>query len=72
MSEPHNLNWKNLKQGVITVQPQLEYASTVWSPWQKYLVNAIEKVQRCSARYIKTTILTPVYQLWSKTSNGIP
>ena len=27
-------------------------ASTVWSPWQRYLVDDVEKVQRRSARYI--------------------
>ena len=26
------------------VQPQLEYASPVWSPWQRYLVDDVEKV----------------------------
>ena len=34
------------------VCPQLEYACTVWSPWQGYLINTIEKVQRRAARYI--------------------
>ena len=34
------------------VRPQLEYASTVWSPWQRYLVDDVERVQRRSARYI--------------------
>ena len=34
------------------VQLQLEYASTVWPPWQRCLVDAIEKVQRRSAHYI--------------------
>ena len=35
------------------VRPQLEYISTVWSPWQRYLVDdAVEKVQHRSARYI--------------------
>ena len=33
------------------VRPQLEYA-TIWSPWQRYLVDGIEKVQCRSARYI--------------------
>ena len=35
------------------VLPQLEYTSTVWSPWQRYLVDAIEKVQCRSAHYIR-------------------
>ena len=34
------------------VRPQLEYASTIWSPWQRYLVDDVEKVQRRSTRYI--------------------
>ena len=28
------------------VRPHLEYASTVWSPWQQGLTKSIEKVQR--------------------------
>ena len=34
------------------VHPQLEYACTVWLPWQGYLINTIEKVQYHAARYI--------------------
>ena len=34
------------------VRPKLEYASTVWSPWQNYLIDAIEKVQRRAAHYV--------------------
>jgi len=34
------------------VCPHLEYASVVWSPWQAYLEEAIEKVQRRVARYV--------------------
>ena len=34
------------------VRPKLEYASIVWSPWQVYLINSIEKVQRRAARYV--------------------
>ena len=34
------------------VWPQLQYASTVWSPWQRYLVGAIKKVHGHSACYI--------------------
>ena len=34
------------------VRPQLEYASVVWSPWQQGLSASIEKVQRCSARFV--------------------
>ena len=36
----------------LLVRLQLEYASTVWSPWQRYLVDATEKVQCHAARYI--------------------
>jgi len=34
------------------VRPQLEYASVVWLPWQTYLEDAIEKVQRRAACYV--------------------
>ena len=34
------------------VRPQLEYTSTVWSPWQNTLINSIEKIQRRAARYV--------------------
>jgi len=34
------------------VRPQLEYCSTVWHPWQKYLIYKIEQVQRSAARYV--------------------
>ncbi len=34
------------------VRPTLEYASSVWSPHQKELVNSIEMVQRRAARYV--------------------
>jgi len=30
----------------------LEYASPVWSPWQVYLLNFIEKVQHHAACYV--------------------
>ena len=44
------------------VRPQLEHVSTVWSPWQTYIVDAIEKVQCRSACYIYNDyiILIPV------------
>ena len=42
------------------VWPQLEYASTVWSPWQRYLVDAIEKVQCHAARYHPDTSVSTV------------
>jgi len=34
------------------VYPHIEYASVVWSPWQTYLEDAVEKVQRRAARYV--------------------
>ena len=34
------------------IRPKLEYASVVWSPWQQFLVDNIEKVQHRSARYV--------------------
>ena len=34
------------------VRPHLEYASTVWSPWQLGLSAMLEKVQRCAARFV--------------------
>ena len=34
------------------VRPQLEYCSTIWSPWQKTLSQKIESVQRSAARYV--------------------
>ena len=34
------------------VRPQLEYCSTVWHPWQKYLTYKIEQVQRSADRYV--------------------
>jgi len=34
------------------VRPQLEYCSVVWHPWQNYLANKLEGVQRAAARYV--------------------
>ena len=34
------------------VRPHLEYASVVWSPWQSYLEDTLEKVQHQAARYV--------------------
>ena len=34
------------------VRPQLEFASSVWVPWQQYLINKIEKIQCQAARYV--------------------
>ncbi|XP_074616985.1 uncharacterized protein LOC141876332 isoform X2 [Acropora palmata] len=35
------------------VRPHVEYASSVWSPHQKYQVDKLEKVQRKAARFVK-------------------
>ena len=34
------------------VRPHLEYASTVWSPWQQGLSTMLEKVQCRAARFV--------------------
>lgn len=34
------------------VRPQLEFASSVWSPYQKYLISMIEAIQNRAARFI--------------------
>ena len=34
------------------VKPKSKYLSTVWHPWQKYLVYKIEQVQRSAARHV--------------------
>ena len=36
------------------VRPHLEYASSVWDPYTDELVEAIEKVQRRAARFVKS------------------
>ena len=38
------------------VRPKLEYAATVWDPHLTNDKNALEKVQRCAARYVKESI----------------
>ena len=51
MKECSSLQFKEQAYKAL-VLPQLEYTSTVWSPWQRYLTDAIEKVQCRSAHYI--------------------
>ena len=34
------------------VRPQVEYCSSIWSPWQAYLNKRVEQVQRSAARYV--------------------
>ena len=50
------------------VLPQLEYASSVWSPHTETVIQQIEKVQRRAARWVKrdysrTSSVTAVTQL---------
>ena len=35
------------------VRPQIEYASSVWSPWTKHNIITLEKVQQRAARFVK-------------------
>ena len=34
------------------IRPQLEFASSVWAPWQQFLINKIEQTQCRAARYV--------------------
>ena len=34
------------------IRPKLEFASVVWSLWQKFLVDNLERIQRRLARYV--------------------
>lgn len=34
------------------IRPKLEYASSIWSPWQNNLINDIESIQNRAARFI--------------------
>ena len=43
------------------VRPCLEYAACVWDPYQLYLKNEIEKVQRRTARWILSEYSRYVY-----------
>ena len=52
------------------VYPQLEYACTVWSPWQRYLINTTEKVQYRAAWYIHNNYC--LYTSVSALLTGIP
>ena len=33
------------------IRPQLEFASSVWAPWQQSLINKIEQTQRRAVQY---------------------
>ena len=41
------------------VRPHLEYASTVWSPWQQGSSAMLEKVQRHAARFVLNDYIFP-------------
>ena len=34
------------------VRPQVEYASTVWSPFTKVNSDKVEMIQKCAARWV--------------------
>ena len=51
---------------ITLVRPLLEYASAVWDPYQQYLINNIEMIQRRVARWVKQD-----YRLTSSVSDMI-
>ena len=51
---------------ITLVRPLLEYASAVWDPYQQYLINNIEMIQRRAARWVKQD-----YRLTSSVSDMI-
>ena len=42
----------------LLVLPHLEYTSTVWDPYHKQDIQALEKVQQKGAPFVKENILT--------------
>ena len=55
---------------ITLVRPILEYANVVWDPYQQYLINNIEMVQRRAARWVKHDY-RPRYRLTSSVSDMI-
>ena len=44
--------WKRSINNLTLVRPIMEYAVCVWDPYQKYLTDNIEKIQRRAARWV--------------------
>ena len=60
------------------VQPQLEYASIIWSPWQRRDIEKLEKINRRAARFITnnfyrtSSVSSMIHQLgWQETRRHI-
>ena len=49
------------------IRPCLEYASSVWDPYQLYLISNIEKIQRRATRWSEMD--TSDYNRYSSVSN---
>ena len=39
----------------VFIRSQLEYAATVWEPWQSTLISRLEQIQRRAARFVTNT-----------------
>ena len=39
----------------VFIRSQLEYAATVWAPWQSTLISRLEQIQRRAARFVTNT-----------------
>lgn len=40
---------------ITLIRPKVEYASPIWDPYQKYLINALESLQNRAARFIHSS-----------------